>query len=101
MSVKILSIEGNIGSGKSTMLKYLRNNLLSFLENNYKLIFVDEPVSSWENIKDIEGKNMIEKFYENPQKYSFPFQIMALTTRIFYLKNAIDDAIKNNNENKK
>lgn len=99
--VKIISIEGNIGSGKSTMLRHLKINLLPSIENKYKIIFVDEPVSSWENIKDVEGKNMIEKFYDNPQKYAFAFQIMAFTTRLIYLKNAIDDAVKNNYDNKK
>ena len=99
-NVKIISIEGNIGSGKSTILKYLRDNL-NLSDDNYKIVFVDEPVSSWENIKDSRGKNMIEKYYENPQKYSFPFQIMAFTTRLIYLKNAINNALLNEETNKK
>ena len=97
-SIYIISIEGNIGSGKSTMLKHLKTNLI--VDDEYKIVFVDEPVSLWENIKDSDGKNMIEKFYENQSKYAFAFQIMAFTTRLIYLKNAIDDAIKNN-DNKK
>ena len=97
--VHILSIEGNIGSGKSTMLKHLKTNL-SLSDDEYKIVFVDEPVSSWENIKDCDGKNMIEKFYENQMKYAFAFQMMAFTTRLIYLKNTINDAIKNN-DNKK
>ena len=97
-SIYILSIEGNIGSGKSTMLKHLKTNLVT--DDEFKIVFVDEPVSSWENIKDSDGKNMIEKFYENQSKYAFAFQIMAFTTRLIYLKKAIDNAIKNN-DNKK
>lgn len=88
----IISIEGNIGSGKSTMLRHLRTNLLNN-HDEYKIIFVDEPVSSWESIRDAEGRNMIEKYYENPQKYAFAFQIMALTSRLIYLKNAINNAL--------
>jgi deoxyadenosine/deoxycytidine kinase len=98
-NIRILSIEGNIGSGKSTIIKYLRSNLLS-IDDKYKIIFVDEPVSSWEKIKDSNDKNMIEKFYENPQKYAFAFQIMAFTTRFIYLKNAIDEALTNNLDTK-
>ena len=91
--IRILSIEGNIGSGKSTMLKYLKSNL-RLDDNKYKITFVDEPVSSWENIKDSNGKNMIEKFYKNPKKYAFAFQIMAFTTRLIYLKKSIENALK-------
>lgn len=97
-SIYILSIEGNIGSGKSTMLKHLKINLVT--DDEFKIVFVDEPVSSWENIKDSDGKNMIKKFYENQMKYAFAFQMMTFTTRLIYLKKAINDAIKNN-DNKK
>jgi deoxyadenosine/deoxycytidine kinase len=95
--IRILSIEGNIGSGKSTMLKYLKSNL-QLDDDKYKIVFVDEPVSSWENIKDSNGKNMIEKFYENPKKYAFAFQIMAFTTRLIYLKKSIENALKNESD---
>jgi deoxyadenosine/deoxycytidine kinase len=98
--VKIVSIEGNIGSGKSTFLKNLKTNLPS-VDEKYKIIFVDEPVSLWENIKDVNGKNMIEKFYENPKKYAFPFQIMAFTTRLIYLKKSINDALNDSENNGK
>jgi deoxyadenosine/deoxycytidine kinase len=97
--IHILSIEGNIGSGKSTFLKHLKLNL-NLNEDKYKIIFVDEPVSLWENIKDETGKNMIEKFYENPTKYAFPFQVMAFTTRLIYLKKSIEDALQENHDKK-
>jgi deoxyadenosine/deoxycytidine kinase len=85
--ISIISIEGNIGSGKSTLLKHLKASLG---QNNCKVVFVDEPVALWETIKDESGKNMIEKFYENQQKYAFPFQIMAFVSRLIYLKTAIE-----------
>lgn len=95
--VHIFSIEGNIGSGKSTCLKYLKEN---YHELNAKIVFVDEPVSCWENIKDANGKNMIEKFYDDPTKYSFPFQIMALTSRFINLNRSIKNALKDNSDDK-
>jgi len=45
MAPLILSIEGNIGVGKSTLLKNLRAN--RELASN-GVIFVDEPVAIWE-----------------------------------------------------
>lgn len=90
-NVKIISIEGNIGSGKSTFIKYCKNNLPEI--DGYKIVFVDEPVKLWEQIKDHNEENIIEKFYGNQDKYSFPFQILAFTSRFIYLKNAINDAL--------
>jgi deoxyguanosine kinase len=81
----LVSIEGNIGSGKSTLLKYLKQK---FSEKS-KYIFIDEPVDIWENIKDEFGENMIQKFYSNQEKYSFAFQIMAYTSRLSIIRNAI------------
>ena len=75
----IISIEGNIGSGKSTLLRLLKKQCTEFK-------FVDEPVDEWNSVKDSEGKNMIEKFYENQEKYSFSFQMMAFISRLSLLK---------------
>ena len=50
----IFTIEGNIGSGKSTLVKKLKNTFHNI--DNIKIIFLDEPVSEWENIKDKDGK---------------------------------------------
>ena len=82
-----ISLEGNIGAGKSTILK----NLEKYLENNNKYIFLKEPVHLWEQIKDEDGKTMLAKFYENPVKYAFPFQIMAFTTRYQELKRILNE----------
>ena len=44
----IISIDGNIGSGKSTILKHLREHLLG----NKNFVFVDEPINEWAKIID-------------------------------------------------
>ena len=80
----IFTIEGNIGSGKSTLVKKLKNTFHNI--DNIKIIFLDEPVSEWENIKDKDGKNIIEKYYENQKKYAFSFQMMAYISRIHKIK---------------
>jgi deoxyadenosine/deoxycytidine kinase len=93
----IYSIEGNIGSGKSTLLSNLRShfdNETSDSKNPKKIIFVKEPVDEWESIQDKNGITMLEKFYNDQDKYSFPFQMMAYISRLALLK----EAIKNNPE---
>ena len=83
----ILSIEGNIGSGKSTIIDYLKENY-----NNDNIIFLPEPVNEWENIKDKNNNTILQKFYDNQKKYSFAFQIMAYISRL----NLLRETIKNN-----
>jgi deoxycitidine kinase/deoxyguanosine kinase len=85
MSPKIISIEGNIGSGKSTII----HNLEKKLENSSEYIFLREPVDIWETIKDKENRTILEKFYQNTEKYAFAFQVMAYATRSAILQDAI------------
>jgi deoxyadenosine/deoxycytidine kinase len=82
----LLSLEGNIGSGKSTLLKYLEET-----NKNQKIIFLKEPVDEWEQIVDKTGKTMLQKFYENQEKYSFPFQMMAFISRLAILKKTMEE----------
>ncbi len=81
----IITVEGNIGSGKSTILKHLES-----LKND-NIVFVPEPVAEWLNIK-VNDKNVLELFYENQKENSFWFQILAYITR---LRNFLDIVEKN------
>ena len=83
---KIISIEGNIGSGKSTLI----NKLQEFVKEK-PLIFLDEPVDEWMEIKDDSGEHILSKFYKNQDKYSFPFQMMAYISRLNKLKNTLSE----------
>ena len=71
----LVSIEGNIGSGKSTIMKFLKSTY------NDNIIFVDEPVNEWQNIK-VDGENALEIFYKDQKNNSFWFQILAYITRL-------------------
>ena len=82
---QIISIEGNIGSGKSTLLESLKNEYV----NNKNIVFLDEPVNCWNTIKDKDGVTMLEKFYSDQDRYSFPFQMMAYISRLAVMKEAI------------
>ena len=72
----IFSVEGNIGSGKSTLVKCLSKCLPKSLRN-HEIIFLQEPVDVWNTIKDENGVTILEKFYADQNKYAFSFQMMA------------------------
>jgi deoxyadenosine/deoxycytidine kinase len=80
----LISIEGNIGSGKSTIINFLKTL------DSENIVFVDEPVDEWLNIK-VDGKNALEMFYENQKENSFWFQILAYITRLRNLLNTIKE----------
>ena len=88
----IFSVEGNIGSGKSTLVRLLKEKLNDILPY-YNVIFLQEPVDEWTTIKDDEG-NIIEKFYADNNKWAFSFQMMAYISRISILRKVIRE---NNN----
>ena len=84
----IISIEGNIGSGKSTLVKKLKN----FTDENYELFkihYLPEPVHIWESIKDKKGQNILACYYSDQKKYAFAFQMMAYISRLTLLREAL------------
>ena len=81
----IITIEGNIGSGKSTLV----NHLSDAFNDSDSVYFLQEPVDEWNKITDDTGKTMIEKYYENQEKYAFSFQMMAYISRLTLLRNAL------------
>ena len=81
----IISIEGNIGSGKSTILEYLKK------KGNNDIVFLQEPISEWDKIKDDNNNTILTKFYENQKKYSFAFQMMAYISRLDILRKTIKE----------
>ena len=89
--ILIYSIDGNIGSGKSTIVESLKNKFKENYLSNDKVdfVFVDEPVDIWQTVTDENGENILEKFYRDQEKYSFPFQMMAYISRLSRLKSVI------------
>lgn len=80
----LISIEGNIASGKSTLLKQLQ-------ERNPNWTFIDEPVSQWVTLKTEDGKNLLENFYDDQKRYTYTFQNAALLTRAINIQKTIQD----------
>lgn len=87
MMPKIISIEGGIGAGKTTIIEKLEK----MYEGNSEIKFLREPVSIWESIQDNTGENILQKFYNNPSKYSFTFQVMAFVTRLSMIRNIVKE----------
>lgn len=83
MSV-IISIEGNIGCGKSTLIKELQKRV------NANIIYLQEPVDIWTNIS-VDNISILDKFYEDPAKYAFSFQMMAYISRLSIINKAIKE----------
>lgn len=79
----VVSVEGNIGSGKSTMLQYY-----SELDD---VQLHPEPVEKWQNLN---GHNLLEKLYSDPKRWSFQFQSYIQLTRLEILKTPTDKTVK-------
>ena len=65
MSKYNIYIEGNIASGKTTLIEFLKAKL------GDKIEFFPEPIEKW---KDFNGLNLLQLMYEDPKKYSFHLQ---------------------------
>ena len=79
-SKKIYTIEGNIGAGKTTILKIIGKNFDD-------VTFVEEPVSQWQNLG---GENLLEKFYQDPERWGFTFEFYSMLSKIKCLMKAAD-----------
>lgn len=79
----LISIEGDIGAGKSTLI----NSLRSMYPNWH---FIPEPIETWQNLKNVDGQNLLELFYKDKTRYSYTFQNCALLSRALNIKNTID-----------
>ena len=69
---KTLILEGNIGAGKSTFLKILKENL------DVDIIF--EPTSKWQSVGS--GGNLLDLFYKDIKRWAYTFQSYAFITRV-------------------
>jgi len=82
----LISIEGNIGVGKTTFLNMLKNS--DYFKKNS--IFVEEPIDDWINLKDEHDKNLLKKFYDDKERWSYTFQNCAYITRMYKMTDALN-----------
>ena len=79
-SKKIYALEGNIGAGKSTIMKIISNQF-------HDVEFVEEPVNQWQNLN---GCNLLDSFYSDPKRWGFSFEFYSMLTKIQALLKAAD-----------
>jgi deoxyadenosine/deoxycytidine kinase len=87
MTEGLMQVSSLLCSGKSTLL----SNLRQFYKDDDTVVFLKEPVDEWDTIVGADGRAMLQKFYADPVKYAFPFQMMAYISRLAVLKNAIKE----------
>lgn len=84
----MISIEGNIGVGKTTLMDMLKEKLHEEAE------FIYEPIQEWQQIKDNNGKDILQTYYDDIPRWSYTFQNIAYITRL----KRIVKTIKNSNK---
>ena len=83
----IITVEGNIGAGKTTFLESLRTRL-PFV----KVLL--EPVGEWISTKNSEGKSILQLFYEDKKRWSMTFQLYAFLSRLEDMKRLLKECEK-------
>ena len=83
----LVSIDGNIGSGKSTTWEMLKQAYAG----RDDVHFVEEPVDSWHHVTDGEGVPILTNFYKDHKAYAFRFQMMAYISRLALLRQTVRD----------
>lgn len=68
----IITLEGNIGAGKTTFAKGLFEQ---FKNLGLKTVHIQEPVGAW---VDFHGTNLLDLLYKDIEKWAFMFQVNAL-----------------------
>jgi len=79
-SKKIYALEGNIGSGKTTIMKIIGNHFKD-------VEFIEEPVKQWQNLG---GMNLLDSFYSDPKRWGFSFEFFSMLTKIEALLKAAE-----------
>jgi len=87
MNFKIISISGNIASGKSTLIENLKKKF-----SNNEIVFIPEPIDEWKKFNCENGQDLFINFYKDKLNYSFMFQLYAMVSRF----NVLDNCVKNN-----
>lgn len=83
----VISVDGNIGAGKSTFLAALAAAMP-------EAEVVQEPVGEWMTLKNAEGKSLLELFYEDKRRWAYVFQNCAILTRLRTIRDALATTTK-------
>lgn len=64
-------IEGNIGSGKTTLMQHF--------EGDDNICLLQEPITKWQNLSNT---NLLELMYNEPERWAMPFQSYVTLTML-------------------
>lgn len=84
---KIISIDGNIGAGKSTFLNHFKSDSLKFPS----FYFIDEPVDIWTSFKNEKGETLLEVYYRDKERWSYTFQNCVFLTRMYNIIKILEE----------
>jgi deoxyadenosine/deoxycytidine kinase len=90
VQIKIISFEGSIGAGKTTILAKIKEYISK--EKIKNIFVIKEPVDVWERT------NILSKFYSDQNKYAGFFQLFVLETLIDSLRNKIKECSTKKNK---
>ncbi len=85
-----VSVEGNIGVGKSTFLERIR----SFEGLKDKVSILPEPVDKWQNVGG-SNYNLLQDFYNDPKRFAYSFQSYAFITHVMQNNDAAKEKPSN------
>ena len=88
----IISIDGNIGSGKSTKVRDLEKYYTEQGRND--VIFIQEPVDSWNSVVDENGVTILSNYYKDQKRFAFRLQMLAYISRLSLLRDAVKKGYK-------
>lgn len=78
----LISLDGNIGPGKSTLLEIIRTH-------HPEVGVLEEPIEEWKKVVDKEGKNILARYYEDKERWAYTFQSLVFITKIAQLNTYI------------
>lgn len=77
--IRMVTVHGSIGAGKTTLLEHIQ-------AGGFRVLY--EDIASWRNFK---GHNLLEEYYHNPSRLSYPFQSEVIRSRYVQLLNLVHD----------
>jgi len=80
---KSIIVEGNIGAGKSTFLRLIKDLL------DAQVVY--EPHEQWQSVG---GENLLDYFYKDTNRWAYTFQSYAFITRIMAQEQADKESFK-------
>lgn len=86
----IISVEGNIGVGKSTFINILKNKWATNIDESCEIVL--EPVEIWKTLTNTDGKNILQTFYEDIPRWAYSFQNIACITRMMKMESIIKNS---------